>query len=67
MTYRTDEQMLAEQKASGHFVDGECLKCHAKFNINTRYPQTMCTSIVDHKYCMGEIEQKQPLASALTA
>jgi hypothetical protein len=56
MTYLTDEQLLAEQRASGNFVDAECLKCHAKYYINTGYPQTVCAALIDHRYCAGEIK-----------
>jgi hypothetical protein len=65
MTYLTGEQLLSEQRASGHFIDGECLKCHAKYYINTRNPQTVCAALVDHKYCAGEIKTNSLLAGVL--
>jgi hypothetical protein len=52
------EDLKTMQKATGHFVDGECPKCSTQFSINTRYPQKHCVGLVDHKYCMGEIVLK---------
>jgi NAD-dependent SIR2 family protein deacetylase len=67
MTYQTDEQLLAEQRASGNFVDAECLKCHAKYYINTGYPQTVCAALINHRYCAGEIKTNSLLADVFTA
>lgn len=59
----TDQQLLAEQRASGNFADGACLKCGAKFHINLRHPQMICTGLIDHKYCGGAIGVNNALST----